>query len=98
MYNPKLTVALYVYLYYLWFESNRRFRVQATTLQEDEEKLIVEKSFDPRSFPENEEEGTSGELHDGTPPTSGFEKWIIKVEQSINILLTVSKAFSSLMS
>ncbi|KAG8385776.1 hypothetical protein BUALT_Bualt03G0080400 [Buddleja alternifolia] len=64
-------------------------RVQATILQEDEEKVVVEKSFDPRSSPEKEGEGTSGEPPDGSS-SGGFEKWIIKFEQSINIFLTDS--------
>ncbi|KAK6149722.1 hypothetical protein DH2020_017247 [Rehmannia glutinosa] len=72
------------------FSSKRLVRVQATTLQEDEEKVVVEKSFDPKSFPEEEREGTSGESSDGSPPPSRLEKWIIKFEQSINILLTES--------
>ncbi|KAL7130347.1 hypothetical protein ABFS83_13G127800 [Erythranthe nasuta] len=70
--------------------SKRSFQVRATILQEDEEKVVVEKSFDPRSFPENEGEGISGESPDGSPPSSGLEKWVIKLEQSINILLTDS--------
>ncbi|PIN09303.1 Ubiquinol oxidase [Handroanthus impetiginosus] len=68
----------------------RLFRVQATTLQDDEEKVVVEKSFDPRSFPEKEGEGTSGESPDDSQLSSGLQKWIIKFDQSVNILLTDS--------
>ncbi|XP_051128382.1 ubiquinol oxidase 4, chloroplastic/chromoplastic [Andrographis paniculata] len=68
--------------------SRGSFRVQATTLQEDEEKVAVEKSFDPKSFPEKE--GTSAQSPDGSPPSSDLEKSIIKLEQSINIFLTDS--------
>ncbi|KAL8461494.1 hypothetical protein ACS0TY_032826 [Phlomoides rotata] len=71
--------------------SNRLFRVHATILQEDEEKVVVEESFDPKSFLEKEREGTSGESPDnGSPPSSGLEKWTIKLEQSVNIFLTDS--------
>lgn len=56
--------------------------------------MVVEKSFDPKSFPEKEGEGTSGDSPDnGSPPSSGFEKSIIKIEQSINIFLTVCIGF-----
>ncbi|KAH6768816.1 Alternative oxidase family protein [Perilla frutescens var. frutescens] len=70
--------------------SRRLGKVRATILQEDEEKVVVEKSFSPKGFPEKEE-GTSGTLpSDGSPRPSGLEKWTIKVEQSINIFLTES--------
>lgn len=65
--------------------------VRATILQEDEEKVVVEETFNPKGFPEKEGEGTSGSS-DGSEPASGFEKWVIKSEQSINIFLTVSIA------
>ncbi|XP_057764953.1 ubiquinol oxidase 4, chloroplastic/chromoplastic isoform X2 [Salvia miltiorrhiza] len=69
----------------------RLVRVLAKILQEDEEKVVVEKSFNPKGFPEKEKEGTSGSLpSDGSPSSSGLEKWTIKLEQSINILLTDS--------
>ncbi|XP_047957211.1 ubiquinol oxidase 4, chloroplastic/chromoplastic isoform X1 [Salvia hispanica] len=72
--------------------SGRRLvRVVATILQEDEEKVVVEESFNPKGFPEKEKEGTFGASpSDGAPPSSGLEKWTIKLEQSINILLTES--------
>ncbi|KAG6394106.1 hypothetical protein SASPL_144685 [Salvia splendens] len=69
--------------------SRRLVRVVATILQEDEEKVVVEESFNPKGFPEKE--GTYGASpSDGAPPSSGLEKWTIKLEQSINILLTES--------
>lgn len=75
----------------LRFRSNRLVRVRATILQEDEEKVVVEKSFNPKGFPEKEEEGTSSTLPiDDSPHSSGLEKWTTKVEQSINIFLTVT--------
>ncbi|KAL2244965.1 ubiquinol oxidase 4, chloroplastic/chromoplastic [Sesamum indicum] len=72
------------------FSRKRLFQVQATILQEDDEKVLVEKSFDPKSFPEKEREGTPGSSTDDSPSSSGFEKWIIKLEQSVNIFLTDS--------
>ncbi|EPS61569.1 alternative oxidase [Genlisea aurea] len=69
--------------------SNRRkllFQVQATTLQEDDEEVVVEKSFDPKSFPEKAE----GRTDDAEDESNSFEKWIIKIEQSTNIFLTDS--------
>ncbi|KAL6546784.1 Ubiquinol oxidase 4, chloroplastic/chromoplastic [Orobanche minor] len=70
--------------------SIRMVQVKATIFQEDEEKVVVEKSFDAKSFPDKEREGTSGESHDGSPPPSGLENWMIKLEQSVNIMLTES--------
>uniref|UniRef100_A0A803M1Q7 Ubiquinol oxidase n=1 Tax=Chenopodium quinoa TaxID=63459 RepID=A0A803M1Q7_CHEQI len=67
-----------------------KFHVQATILQDDEEKVEVEKSFLPKTLADNEEMGNSEAmpLKDSTP--NGFERWIIKLEQSINITLTDS--------
>ncbi|CAI9086863.1 OLC1v1020783C2 [Oldenlandia corymbosa var. corymbosa] len=66
--------------------SRSSFSVRATVLQEDEEKLAVEHSFPSRSSP-----GTGGR-DDGDPPenssSDGLQKWVIKIEQSINIFLT----------
>ncbi|XP_042031025.1 ubiquinol oxidase 4, chloroplastic/chromoplastic-like isoform X2 [Salvia splendens] len=71
--------------------SRRLVRVVATILQEDEEKVVVEESFNPKGFLEKENEGTYGvSPSDGALPSSGLEKWTIKLEQSINILLTES--------
>ncbi|KAL3820770.1 hypothetical protein ACJIZ3_006675 [Penstemon smallii] len=72
--------------------SRRLFRVQSTVLKENEEKVVVEESFDPKSFREKEGEGTFGEPPVGgdDSPSSGFEQRIIKFEQSINMLLTDS--------
>ncbi|KAL6573824.1 Ubiquinol oxidase 4, chloroplastic/chromoplastic [Orobanche hederae] len=69
---------------------SRMVQVKATIFQEDEEKVVVEKSFDAKSFPDKEREGTSGESHDGSPPPSVLENWMIKLEQSVNIMLTES--------
>lgn len=62
-------------------------------LQENEEKVVVEESIQLKSYPEN------GGQHDGEPPetsSSDLEKWIVKIEQSINILLTVYITYFSL--
>lgn len=64
------------------------FKVRATLLQENEDKVVVEESFNPKSFPAKEGNTSSGEPPDGLP-YNGLEKWIIKIEQSINIFFTV---------
>ncbi|KAL3627436.1 Ubiquinol oxidase 4, chloroplastic/chromoplastic [Castilleja foliolosa] len=69
--------------------SRRLVQVKATILQDDEEKVVVEKSFNPKSFPEKVQVST-GESPDDAQPSSGLEKWVIKFEQSVNILLTDS--------
>ncbi|XP_073297284.1 ubiquinol oxidase 4, chloroplastic/chromoplastic [Primulina huaijiensis] len=66
--------------------SRKLFKVRATLLQENEEKVVVEESFNPKSFPAKEGNASSGEPPDGLP-YNGLEKWIIKIEQSINIFL-----------
>ncbi|KAL3519403.1 hypothetical protein ACH5RR_017552 [Cinchona calisaya] len=71
------------------FPSRNLFRVRATVLQEDEEKVVVGESFQPKRYPEN-----GGGGHNGEPPetssSGGLEKLVIKIEQSINIFLTDS--------
>ncbi|GJR49698.1 ubiquinol oxidase 4, chloroplastic/chromoplastic [Tanacetum coccineum] len=66
--------------------NGRSCNFKATTLQEDDEKVVVEETFQPKSFPE-EANGGPGEPPNGKP-SSSIEKWVIKVEQSINIFLT----------
>ena len=56
-------------------------------LQEDEQKVVVEESFQAKSYPENGG-GANGEPPDASS-SSGLEKWVVKIEQSINIFLTV---------
>ncbi|GAA0155124.1 oxidase [Lithospermum erythrorhizon] len=63
--------------------SRRLLGVKSKVIKE-EEKTIVEEKFQPQSFPQGEERGEPP----GTPPSSGPERWIIKLEQSINIFLT----------
>ncbi|GLU18174.1 hypothetical protein SLE2022_344880 [Rubroshorea leprosula] len=69
--------------------SRKFYRVQATTLQEDEEEVVVEESFRAKSFPENEIKEGIGETQVNSP-SSVLERWIIKIEQSVNIFLTDS--------
>lgn len=64
------------------------YKVQATVLQEDEEKVVVEESFQPKSFPDGEEKGNQGGPPDGAP-SNAIEGLAIKIEQSINVFLTV---------
>ncbi|KAI5672965.1 hypothetical protein M9H77_13329 [Catharanthus roseus] len=61
-------------------------RIQATVLQENEEKIAVEESFQPKSSPENG--GDNGNQPE--PSSNGLEKLVIKLEQSINVFLTDS--------
>ncbi|XVF87808.1 hypothetical protein PTKIN_Ptkin18bG0150500 [Pterospermum kingtungense] len=63
--------------------------IKATLLQEDEEEVVVEKSFQTKSFPGNEV-GEAGESRGDSSKPSGLERWVIKVEQSVNIFLTDS--------
>lgn len=69
--------------------SRKSCRVRATLLQENEEEVVVEKSFAPKSFPGNVGGGSNGEPPDDSS-SNGLEKWVIKLEQSVNILLTDS--------
>ncbi|OIT19320.1 PREDICTED: ubiquinol oxidase 4, chloroplastic/chromoplastic [Nicotiana attenuata] len=69
--------------------SRKPCRVRATLLQENEEEVVVEKSFAPKSFPSKVGGGSNGEPPDDSSP-NGLEKWVVKVEQSINIFLTDS--------
>ncbi|KAK9227740.1 hypothetical protein WN943_012796 [Citrus x changshan-huyou] len=63
---------------------SRKFcRVQATILQDEEEKVVVEESSPLKNFPNDDEPPETGSA-------SALEKWVIKFEQSVNILLTES--------
>lgn len=62
--------------------------MRAATLQEKDEKVTVEDSFRVETFPANE--GTIAD-DDPSASTPGMaERWVIKFEQSLNILLTDS--------
>ncbi|CAL2251190.1 unnamed protein product [Prunus armeniaca] len=63
-------------------------RVRATILQEDEEEVIVEESFEFKaSSPSDEVKSSSGGPSESSS-SSTFESWVIKCEQTINIFLT----------
>ncbi|XP_039049476.1 LOW QUALITY PROTEIN: ubiquinol oxidase 4, chloroplastic/chromoplastic-like [Hibiscus syriacus] len=69
--------------------SRKLYPVKATVVQEDEEEqVVVERSFPTKSPPgtEIEEVGASR----ANSSSSGLERWVIKVEQSVNIFLTDS--------
>lgn len=68
------------------------FRVQATVLKEDDKKVAVEESFQPKSICDDDGKGTPTESSESSS-SSGLESWVIKLEQSINVLLTVSFFF-----
>ncbi|MFS7933978.1 putative ubiquinol oxidase (non-electrogenic) [Helianthus anomalus] len=69
------------------FHSRRRLcKVQATILRENE-KVVVEETFQPKISPDDD--NNNNEPPEVEPPSS-VEKWVIKLEQSINIFLTDS--------
>ncbi|KAH9609608.1 hypothetical protein KSS87_014080 [Heliosperma pusillum] len=67
-----------------------RFQVQATILQDEEEKVVVEESFQPKTVSDSNQIGTNEKPPSEEPPSDSSVKWIIKIEQSINIFLTDS--------
>lgn len=68
---------------------SKLFRVRATILQEDEEKVVVEESFQSKTLIDGQEERKK-EDSSGDSASSDSERWLIKLEQSINIFLTDS--------
>ncbi|XP_057961110.1 ubiquinol oxidase 4, chloroplastic/chromoplastic [Malania oleifera] len=69
--------------------SRNFYPVQATVLQDNEEKVMMEESLKPKGFPNDKGKGTSGEPLQGSS-SSVLQTWVIKVEQSVNIFLTES--------
>ncbi|KAJ0568762.1 putative ubiquinol oxidase (non-electrogenic) [Helianthus annuus] len=70
------------------FHSRRRLcKVRATILRENE-KVVVEETFQPKTSPDDHN-NNNNEPPEVQPPGS-VEKWVIKLEQSINIFLTDS--------
>ena len=67
-------------------------RVQATILQDNEEKVVVEESVPSKSPLIDTSQGSSGESTRSSS-SSSLDKWIIKFEQSVNIFLTVKASF-----
>ncbi|KAJ0921006.1 putative ubiquinol oxidase (non-electrogenic) [Helianthus annuus] len=74
------------------FHSRRRRRrlckLRATILRENE-KVAVEETFQPKTSPDDHNNNNNNEPPEVQPPGS-VEKWVIKLEQSINIFLTDS--------
>lgn len=67
----------------------RSYRIQATILQENEEEVaVVEETCPAKNFLEDKQ-GSHGDSQESSS-SSGFEKFIIKLEQSVNVLLTDS--------
>jgi hypothetical protein len=56
-------------------------------LQENEEKVVVEESFPAKTSSDDGGKGSGNE----PPESSSLERWVIKVEQSVNIFLTVCR-------
>ncbi|KAL9690142.1 hypothetical protein QQ045_010538 [Rhodiola kirilowii] len=67
--------------------SRKLYRVKATILQDEEEEVVVEDSFQAKGFPNVGWEGSDGEQN-GSSSTGPVERWVINLEQSINIFLT----------
>ncbi|KVI09386.1 Alternative oxidase [Cynara cardunculus var. scolymus] len=67
--------------------SRRLCNVQATILRENEKKVSVEETFQPKTL-SGEENGRPSEAPNDQPSSS--VGWVIKLEQSINIFLTDS--------
>ncbi|EEF43798.1 Alternative oxidase 4, chloroplast precursor, putative [Ricinus communis] len=63
-------------------------RVQATVLRENEEKVVIDETFQPKSFTDDDD-GKGGRTG-GDPPDTSLERWVIKLEQSVNVFLTDS--------
>ncbi|XP_010270059.1 PREDICTED: ubiquinol oxidase 4, chloroplastic/chromoplastic [Nelumbo nucifera] len=70
------------------FLSRKFCRVKATTLQDNEEKVVVE-PFQVKGIPDNEGKGSDADGSDSMS-SSVLERWVIKIEQSVNIFLTES--------
>ncbi|WCJ20131.1 Alternative oxidase family protein [Euphorbia peplus] len=69
--------------------SGKLFRVQATVLRENDEKVVVEETFPPKTSTNDERKGGDDEPQDDSS-SEPLEKWVIKIEQSINVFLTNS--------
>ncbi|KAH7660077.1 Ubiquinol oxidase (non-electrogenic) protein [Dioscorea alata] len=63
-------------------------RVKATTLQEEDEKVVVEVSFPAKTSSIDQKEAIDSGVSTSTPRR--VESWIIKFEQTLNIALTES--------
>ncbi|PKU83685.1 uncharacterized protein LOC110104392 [Dendrobium catenatum] len=68
--------------------SRKSFQRRAATLQEKEEQVGVEDYFHVKTIPNIVEEPTDDDNSSSKEPGM-VEKWVIKFEQSLNVLLTV---------
>lgn len=65
------------------------YSVQATVLKDNEDKVVVEETFPPETSLQEEKETKSQEQSE-ISSSNTLEKWVIKIEQSVNIFLTVN--------
>ncbi|KAL3740821.1 hypothetical protein ACJRO7_022011 [Eucalyptus globulus] len=71
------------------FDKLKCCTVRAALLQDNEEKVIVEESFESKSIFDKERSRSSDGASE-VSSTSDLERWIIKLEQYVNIFLTDS--------
>jgi ubiquinol oxidase len=65
-----------------------RLSIRASLLQDKEDKVVLQDSFPSKTSPlDSVTENSTND--DDTSSTSAWEKGVIKVEQSVNIFLTV---------
>ncbi|XP_021666196.1 ubiquinol oxidase 4, chloroplastic/chromoplastic isoform X2 [Hevea brasiliensis] len=69
--------------------TGKLFRVQATVLRENEEKVVVEETFQPKTITDEKKGGGGGKPPDDSS-SNALERWVIKLEQSVNVFLTDS--------
>lgn len=67
------------------------YKVRATSLKEKDEEVIVEDSLRARTPLDNERKEMDAEQSE----PGAVERWVIKFEQSVNVLLIVSSIFIS---
>ena len=65
------------------------FRIRASLLQDKEDKVILQDSFPSKTASPFDSATGSNASDDSVSSPSAWEKGVIKVEQSVNIFLTV---------
>ncbi|GAB2212388.1 hypothetical protein Droror1_Dr00020350 [Drosera rotundifolia] len=70
--------------------SSTSLQIRSAVLQGKEEKAVVEESFQAKSFVNEKKKESDREKPPESSTSVGFEKLVIKIEQSINIFLTDS--------
>lgn len=78
------------------FIFRKLYQIRATTLQDKEEKVIVEDKFQAKGLQDTQREVADDKASESTP--GRLESWVIKVEQSVNVFLTVCSLPSILVS